>query len=73
MPKSATVALIGGDSLMGREIRDVFATASPGVNLRLIQDILGHQSPKTTAIYTHLTPQARDTLTVPLRELMKDL
>jgi len=28
-----------------------------GVNLRVIQCILGHQSPKTTAIYTHLTPQ----------------
>jgi aspartate-semialdehyde dehydrogenase len=36
LPKSATVALIGGDSLMGREIRDVFAATSPGVNLRLI-------------------------------------
>ena len=27
-----------------------------GVNLRVIQAILGHQSPRTTAIYTHLTP-----------------
>ena len=44
-----------------------------GVHLRLIQDILGHGSPRTTAIYTHLTRQVRDTLTVPLHELMKDL
>jgi len=26
-----------------------------GVNLRLIQSYLGHASPTTTAIYTHLT------------------
>jgi site-specific recombinase XerD len=44
-----------------------------GVHLRLIQDSLGHRSPKTTAVYTHLTSQVRDTLTGPLRELMKDL
>lgn len=44
-----------------------------GVHLRLIQDSLGHRSPKTTAVYTHLTSQVRDTLTDPLRELMKDL
>ena len=44
-----------------------------GVHLRLIQDSLGHRSPKTTAVYTHLTSQVRDTLTDPLHELMKDL
>jgi site-specific recombinase XerD len=26
-----------------------------GVNLRIIQSYLGHASPATTAIYTHLT------------------
>jgi len=26
-----------------------------GVNLRIIQSYLGHASPTTTAIYTHLT------------------
>lgn len=30
-----------------------------GVNLRIIQDWLGHRSPRTTALYTHLTPQAQ--------------
>jgi len=29
-----------------------------GVNLRIIQEWLGHSSPRTTALYTHLTPQA---------------
>ena len=30
-----------------------------GVNLRVIQLWLGHTSPTTTAIYTHLTQQGR--------------
>jgi len=56
-------------------LRHSYAThlMEAGVHLRLIQDILGHSSPKTTAIYTHLTRQVRDTLTRPLHELMKDL
>jgi len=28
-----------------------------GVNLRVIQEYLGHASPKSTALYTHLTPK----------------
>jgi integrase/recombinase XerD len=31
-----------------------------GVNLRLIQEYLGHSSPTTTSIYTHLTARAED-------------
>jgi integrase/recombinase XerD len=56
-------------------LRHSYAThlMEAGVHLRLIQDILGHSSPKTTAVYTHLTRQVRDTLTRPLHELMKDL
>lgn len=44
-----------------------------GVNLRQIQEYLGHSTPKTTAIYTHLTEgaqvQARDLID----HLMEDL
>jgi site-specific recombinase XerD len=29
-----------------------------GVNLRIIQIWLGHRSPNTTALYTHLTQKA---------------
>jgi len=56
-------------------LRHSYAThlMEAGVHLRLIQDNLGHGSPKTTAIYTHLTQQVRDTQTDPLNELMKDL
>jgi site-specific recombinase XerD len=56
-------------------LRHSYAThlMEAGVHLRLIQDTLGHRSPKTTAVYTHLTTQVRQTLTDPLHELMKDL
>jgi len=44
-----------------------------GVNLRIIQENLGHNSARTTQLYTHLTKEARDAVVQPLNELMKDL
>jgi integrase/recombinase XerD len=41
-----------------------------GVNLRLIQSYLGHRSPGTTAIYTHLTRSVMDAARAPVDELM---
>jgi len=44
-----------------------------GVNLRIIQGILGHATPTTTALYTHLTHQVRESVKTPINELMNGL
>jgi integrase/recombinase XerD len=44
-----------------------------GVNLRLIQEWLGHNSPATTSIYTHLTVKAEQLGTAAINQLMSDL
>jgi site-specific recombinase XerD len=44
-----------------------------GVSLRVIQEILGHRSVRTTQIYTHLTSAVRATLTEPLNDLLSGL
>lgn len=44
-----------------------------GVNLRLIQVWLGHKSPSTTSIYTHLTKKAKTMAIKTINGLMADL
>jgi integrase/recombinase XerD len=44
-----------------------------GVNLRLIQIWLGHSSPATTSVYTHLTEKAKTVAVKSINELMADL
>ncbi len=44
-----------------------------GINLRQIQTWLGHSSPSTTSVYTHLTEKATTVAVKTINELMHDL
>lgn len=59
----------------GHTLRHSWAThrLEAGVNLRLIQQYVGHNSPTTTAIYTHLTVRAEALARDALQQLMADL
>ena len=44
-----------------------------GLNLRLIQEWLGHSSPATTSVYTHLTVKAEQLGAQAINQIMSDL
>jgi integrase/recombinase XerD len=44
-----------------------------GVNLRIIQAYLGHRSPNTTAIYTHLTRKAQVPAVAAINQVMDEI
>ncbi len=56
-------------------LRHSYAThlLETGVNLRLIQEYLGHNSPITTALYAHLTAKAMEIASKSINKLMSDL
>jgi integrase/recombinase XerD len=70
---AAHQAGIGGATL--HSLRHGYATRliERGVNLAVVQILLGHGSIKTTTIYTHLTEPTRTSLTRILDELMTGL
>jgi len=56
-------------------LRHSYAThwLEAGVNLRLIQQYLGHNSAETTSLYTHLTSKAQEMATAVIHRLMEGL
>jgi len=72
--KALKTALINKKATV-HSLRHSWAThlLEAGINLRLIQAWLGHSSPATTSVYTHLTEKAKTVAVKSINELMADL
>lgn len=69
--KNATLNIGVKKHITPHSLRHSFAThmIESGVNLRYVQQILGHKNSKTTEIYTHITDIALQQITNPLDQL----
>ena len=74
MKKSTTLAGIRKD-ITPHKLRHSFAThlLEGGTDIRYIQELLGHNSPDTTAIYTHVTQKSLQNIKSPLDDIMNDI
>ena len=72
--KSTTLARVNKD-VTPHKLRHSFAThlLESGTDIRYIQELLGHSSPDTTAIYTHVTQKSLQNIKSPLDDIMKDI
>jgi site-specific recombinase XerD len=71
----AACAQVGIKNLRPHNLRHAFATRllERGVDVRIVQILLGHSSIRTTEIYTHLTEPLREKLRAELNQLMDGL